>query len=104
MVGCLVTLANVGRLTTTNSFAFMPRAHNEPDWLHLEVNSRAISDPGNTCRKATQARRNSRSNADPSLVASIDEISRLCRRVIHDRCVFSRKFDCVAQGLLLIGP
>jgi hypothetical protein len=70
----------------------------------LEIKQRVISYPGNTCRNATQARQKSQSNADPSLAASIDEISLLCRRVIHDRWVLSRNFDYIAPGLLLIGP
>jgi hypothetical protein len=38
-----------------------------------------------------------------NLVASLEEISLLCRRVVHDGWVLSGTFDCVPQNLFLIG-
>jgi hypothetical protein len=41
-------------------------------------------------------------NADPILVVCLDEISLLCRRVVHDGRVLSGMFDCISQRLFLI--
>jgi hypothetical protein len=64
----------------------------------------------NICRTPTRARfpllhqhRKCSANDDPSLFASLDEISLLCRRVVHDSRVLPGKFNCVPQSLFLIG-
>jgi hypothetical protein len=72
----------------------MPRAHDEPDWLHLDRNQIA-EHPSNICQNPYAS--TTELPANPSLVASIDEISFLCRWVVHDGRVLPGKLDDVPQ-------